>query len=96
MKFSIRISILQTFAILVILAVVGVPATYYVESSRISVDLYTRLARTTADKIIERAVNFIETPGSYTRMLATAIEETDIIEGHSKFWKFICLNISRI
>jgi len=89
MKFSIRISILQTFAILVILAVVGVSITYYVGSSKISVDLYTRLARTTADKIIERAVNFLEIPGSYTRMLATAIEETDIIAGHSKILKFM-------
>jgi adenylate cyclase len=89
MKFSIRISILQTFAILVVLAVVGVSIAYYVGSSKISVDLYTRLARTTADKIIERAVNFLEIPGSYTRMMATAIEETDIIEGHSKIWKFM-------
>ena len=67
MKFSIRISILQTFAILVILAVVGVSITYYVGSSKIAIDLYTRLARTTADKIIERTVNFLEIPASYAR-----------------------------
>jgi adenylate cyclase len=89
MKFSIRISILQTFAILVILAVVGVSITYYVGSSKISVDLYTRLARTTADKIIERTVNFLEIPGSYTQMIAAAIEETDIIEQHPKIWKLM-------
>jgi adenylate cyclase len=89
MKFSIRISILQTFAILVILAVVGVSITYYVGSSKISVDLYTRLARTTADKIIERTVNFLEIPGSYTQMIATAIDKTDIIEQHPKIWKFM-------
>ena len=70
MKFSIRISILQTFAILVILAVIGVSITYYVGSSNIAIDLYTRLARTTADKIIERTVNFIEMPitAKITRM----------------------------
>ena len=89
MKFSIRISILQTFAVLVILAVVGVSITYYTGSSKISVDLYTHLARTTADKIIERTVNFLEIPGSYTQMMATTIEETGIIEQHPKIWKLM-------
>jgi len=87
MKFSIRISILQTFAILVILTVVAVSITYYVGSSKISIDLYTRLARTTADKIIERATNFLAIPSGYTQMLAHELQEINIVEQHPDIWK---------
>ena len=83
MRFSIRISILQTFALLLILTVVSIAAVFYSGSSRIMVDLYSLLARVQADKLIERTVAFIEAPGHLTRMTATAFEDTPIVGEHA-------------
>ena len=89
MRFSIRISILQIFALLLILTVVSITAVFYSESSRIMVDLYRLLARVQADKLIERTVAFIETPGRLTRMTATALENTPIVGEHKKIWDYL-------
>lgn len=89
MKFSIRISILQTFALLVLLTVAGISITFYVGSSKILANLYTRLARTTAERIIERTVAFLEIPGSYTQMMASLFENIDLIESHPDIWWYM-------
>ena len=89
MRFSIRISILQTFALLLILTVVSITAVFYLGSSRIMVDLYSLLARVQADKLIERTVAFIETPGRLTRMTASAFDETPIVGQREKIWDYL-------
>ena len=89
MKFSIRISILQTFALLLILTVLSITAVFYLESSRIMVDLYSLLARVQADKLIERTVAFVEAPGRLTRMTATAFDDTPIVGEHEKIWHYL-------
>jgi adenylate cyclase len=66
--------------------VAGISITFYIGSSKILVNLYTRLARTTAARIIDRTVTFLEIPGNYTQMLASLFENTDIIENHSEIW----------
>ena len=89
MRFSIRISILQTFALLLILTVVGVTAVFYLGSSRIMVDLYSLLARVQADKLIERTVAFMEAPARLTRMTAVALEDAPIVGEHEKIWDYL-------
>jgi adenylate cyclase len=89
MRFSIRISILQTFALLLILTVVSITAVFYLGSSRIMVDLYSLLARVQADKLIERTIAFIETPGRLTRMTASAFDETPIVGQREKIWDYL-------
>lgn len=89
MRFSIRISILQTFALLLILTVLSIAAVFYLGSSRIMVDLYSLLARVQADKLIERTVAFIEAPGRLTWMTATAFEDTPIVAEHAKIWDYL-------
>ena len=89
MKFSIRISILQTFALLLILTVLSITAVFYLGSSRIMVDLYSLLARVQADKLIERTVAFVEAPGRLTRMTATAFDDTPIVGEHEKIWHYL-------
>ncbi len=89
MRFSIRISILQTFALLLILTVVSIAAVFYLGSSRIMVDLYSLLARVQADKLIERTVAFIESPGRLTRMTAVAFEDMPIVGQHEKIWAYL-------
>ncbi|MGA8017777.1 MAG: adenylate/guanylate cyclase domain-containing protein [Desulfobacterales bacterium] len=89
MKFSIRISILQTFALLLILTVVSITAVFYLGSSRIMVDLYSLLARVQADKLIERTVAFVESPGRLTRMTAVAFEDMPIVGQHEKIWAYL-------
>ena len=89
MKFSIRISILQTFALLLILTVVSITAVFYLGSSRIMVDLYSLLARVQAEKLIERTVAFVESPGRLTRMTAVAFEDMPIVGQHEKIWAYL-------
>ncbi|MGD9072617.1 MAG: adenylate/guanylate cyclase domain-containing protein [Desulfobacterales bacterium] len=89
MRFSIRISILQTFALLLILTVVGVTVVFYLGSSRIMVNLYSLLARVQADKLIERTVAFMEAPARLTRMTAVAFEEAPIVGEHEKIWDYL-------
>ena len=89
MKLSIRISILQTFALLVLLTVAGISITFYIGSTKILTNLYTRLARTTAERIIERTIVFLEIPGSYTQMMSSLFENMDIIESHPDIWWYM-------
>jgi len=89
MRISIRISILQIFALLLILTVVSITAVFYSESSRIMFNLYRLLARVQADKLIERTVAFIETPGRLTQMSAAALENTPIVGEHEKIWDYL-------
>ncbi|MEN8781310.1 MAG: adenylate/guanylate cyclase domain-containing protein [Desulfobacterales bacterium] len=89
MRFSIRISILQTFAFLLILTIVGVTVVFYLGSSRIMVDLYSLLARVQADKLIERTVAFMEAPARLTRMTAAAFEDAPIVGEHEKIWDYL-------
>lgn len=89
MRFSIRSSILQTFALLLILTVVSITAVFYLGSTRIMVDLYSLLARVQADRLIERTVAFMESPGRLTRMTATAFEDTPIVGQHEKIWDYL-------
>ena len=89
MRFSIRISILETFALLLILTVVSISAVFYLGSSRIMVDLYSLLARVQAEKLIERTVAFVESPGRLTRMTAAAFEDTPIVGRHEKIWDYL-------
>ena len=89
MRFSIRISILQTFALLLLLTVASITAVFYLGSARIMADLYSLLARVQADKLIERTVAFMEAPGSLTRMTATALEDTPIVGEHEKIWDYL-------
>ena len=89
MRFSIRISILQTFALLLILTVVSITLVFYLGSSRIMVDLYSLLASVQAEKLIERTVAFVESPGRLTRMTAAAFEDTPIVGQHEKIWDYL-------
>jgi len=95
MRISIRISILQIFALLLILTVVSITAVFYSESSRIMFNLYRLLARVQADKLVERTVAFIETPGRLTQMSAAALENTPLVGEHEKIlgylWKQLML-----
>jgi adenylate cyclase len=84
MRVSIRVSILQIFAFLLVLTVTGVTIIFFLGSSRIMVDLYSRLARVQADRIIERTVAFIEEPGRLTRMTAAALQDTPIVGAHER------------
>jgi len=89
MRFSIRFSILQIFALLLIMTVVSIAAVFYLESSRIMFNLYRLLARVQADKFVERTVAFIESPGRLTQMTATALENTPIVGEHEKIWDYL-------
>ena len=89
MRFSIRISILQIFALLLILTVVSITGVFYLGSSRIMVDLYSMLARVQAEKLIERTVAFVESPGRLTRMTAAAFEDMPIVGQHEKIWDYL-------
>ena len=89
MKFSIRISILQTFTLLVLLTVIGITVTFYAGSSRIMADLYTQLAQQAAKRIIDRTISFLEVPGGHTRMMADVFEDIDTIGQHQKIWKYM-------
>jgi len=89
MRISIRFSILQIFTLLLILTVVSITAVFYSESSRIMFNLYRLLARVQADKLVERTVAFIETPGRLTQMSAAALENTPIVGEHEKIWGYL-------
>jgi len=86
-KFSIRFSILQTFALLIVLTVVGISVTFHVGFSKILVDLYSQIARMSAQRVIGRTVSFLEEPTAYSRLVADYFREKDIIEGREEIWR---------
>jgi adenylate cyclase len=53
------------------------------------VDLYSLMARVQAEKLIERTVAFVASPGRLTRMTAAAFEDTPIVGQHEKIWDYL-------
>jgi len=86
-KLSIRFSILQTFALLVILTVVGIAVTFQIGFSKILVELYSHIARTSAQRVIERTVSFLEEPAAYNRLMADFFKGKDIIGHREEIWR---------
>jgi len=86
-RLSIRFSILQTFALLVILTVVGISVTFHIGFSKILVELYSHIARTSAQRVIERTVSFLEEPAAYNRLVADFFRGKDIIGHREEIWR---------
>jgi len=86
-RLSIRFSILQTFALLVILTVVGISVTFHIGFSKILVELYSYIARTSAQRVIERTVSFLEEPAAYNRLVADFFKGKDIIGHREEIWR---------
>lgn len=67
---SIRFSILLTFTLLVIVTVGGIAVTFQVGVSKVLVDLYSHIIRSSAQRVIERTVSFLDEPAKYNRLVA--------------------------
>jgi len=86
-KISIRFSILQTFALLVVITVAGIAVTFHIGFSKILVGLYSHIAQTSAQRVIERTISFLEDPAAYNRLVADFFEGKDIIGQREDIWR---------
>jgi adenylate cyclase len=88
-RISIRASILQTFAALIVLTVAGVSLVFYFGSKTLLVDLFNRLAQRASERIVERTTAFLELPGQHVELAARTLQDTAIVENHERIWQLL-------